>query len=73
MLSTVFATTPDCLSLSELASGRCLMVNQAFVDLFDPNEPTGRRKVPVKVGIGNGTRAQLLQGVKKGDRVILPS
>jgi HlyD family secretion protein len=46
---------------------------QAFVDLFDPNEPTGRRKVPVKVGIGNGTRAQLLQGVKKGDKVILPS
>ncbi len=46
---------------------------QAFVDLFDPNEPTGRRKVPVKVGISNGTRAQLLDGVKKGDRVILPS
>ena len=46
---------------------------QASVDLFDPNEPTGRRKVPVKVGISNGTRAQLLEGVKKGDRVILPS
>lgn len=46
---------------------------KAFVDLFDPNEPTGRRRVPVTVGIGNGTRAQLLQGVKKGDRVILPS
>ena len=46
---------------------------QAFVDLFDPNQPTGRRKVPVKVGISNGTRAQLLDGVKKGDRVILPS
>lgn len=46
---------------------------QAFVDLFDPNEPTGRRRVPVKVGISNGTRAQLLEGVKKGDRVILPS
>ena len=46
---------------------------KASVDLFDPNEPTGRRKVPVKVGIGNGTRAQLLDGVKKGDRVILPS
>ena len=46
---------------------------QASVDLFDPNEPTGRRKVPVKVGISNGTRAQLLEGVKKGDKVILPS
>ena len=46
---------------------------RASVDLFDPNEPTGRRKVPVTVGISNGTRAQLLDGVKKGDRVILPS
>ena len=46
---------------------------QASVDLFDPNQPTGRRKVPVKVGISNGTRAQVLDGLKKGDRVILPS
>ena len=46
---------------------------QASVDVFDPNEPTGRRKVPVKVGISNGTRAQLVEGVKKGDKVILPS
>jgi len=46
---------------------------QASVDLFDPSQPTSRRKVPVKVGISNGTRAQLLEGVKKGDKVILPS
>ncbi|WP_396624535.1 efflux RND transporter periplasmic adaptor subunit [Luteitalea sp.] len=46
---------------------------KASVDLFDPNQPTGRRTVPVKVGISNGTRAQLLEGVKKGDKVILPS
>ena len=46
---------------------------KASVDLFDPNQPTGRRSVPVKVGISNGTRAQLLDGVKKGDKVILPS
>lgn len=46
---------------------------KASVDLFDPNTPTGRRTVPVKVGISNGTRAQLLGGVAKGDKVILPS
>lgn len=46
---------------------------QASVDLFDPSQPTGRRTVPVKVGISNGTKAQLLEGVKKGDKVILPS
>ncbi|MGI8671708.1 MAG: efflux RND transporter periplasmic adaptor subunit [Luteitalea sp.] len=46
---------------------------QAFVDLLDPNQQTGRRKVPVKVGISNGTRAQVLEGIRKGDKVILPS
>lgn len=46
---------------------------QASVDLFDPSQPTSRRKVPVTVGISNGTRAQVLAGVKKGDKVILPS
>ncbi|MBA2353794.1 MAG: efflux RND transporter periplasmic adaptor subunit [Acidobacteria bacterium] len=46
---------------------------QAFVDLLDPNQQTGRRKVPVKVGISNGTRAQVLDGIRKGDKVILPS
>ena len=63
---------PDSLIVPEAALSYDAQ-RQAFVDLFDPNEPTGRRRVPVKVGISNGTRAQLLQGVKKGDKVILPS
>ncbi len=44
----------------------------AFVDVVDPAERTGRRRVPIKVGVGNGTRMQVLSGVKVGDRVILP-
>ena len=44
----------------------------AFVDLVDPAERTGRRRVPVTVGVGNGTRLQLLDGVKEGDQVVLP-
>jgi HlyD family secretion protein len=43
-----------------------------FVDLLDPSERSGRRRVPVKVGVGNGTRVQILQGVKAGDRLLLP-
>jgi HlyD family secretion protein len=43
-----------------------------FVDLIDPAERSGRRRVSVKVGVGNGTRVQILQGVKAGDRVVLP-
>jgi multidrug efflux pump subunit AcrA (membrane-fusion protein) len=28
--------------------------------------------VPVKVGIGNGTRIQIVDGLKAGDKVVLP-
>ena len=44
----------------------------AFVDLVDAAEKTGRRRVPVKPGVGNGTRMQILGGIKDGDRVVLP-
>jgi HlyD family secretion protein len=46
---------------------------QAFVNLVAPGTKTGRRKTPVKLGVGNGTRIQVLDGVKEGDKVILPS
>jgi HlyD family secretion protein len=45
---------------------------RAFVDVVDAAEPTGRRRVPVKVGVGNGTRIQILEGLKEGDKVVLP-
>jgi HlyD family secretion protein len=44
----------------------------AFVDLADPGAKNGRRRVPVKVGVGNGTKLQVLSGVKAGDKVVLP-
>ena len=46
---------------------------QAHVDVFAPEEPTGRRRVPVTVGVSDGTRAQVLEGLSEGDKVILPS
>ena len=33
---------------------------------------TGRRRVPVKVGVGNGTRSRSSSGLKAGDKVVLP-
>lgn len=45
----------------------------SFVDLVDPGAKNGRRRVPVTLGVGNGTRIQVLDGVKEGDRVVLPS
>ena len=44
----------------------------AYVDLVDASERTGVRRVPVKVGVGNGARVQVLEGVEAGDRVVLP-
>src|SRR5262249_49432079 len=43
------------------------------VELLDPGAKNGRRKVPVKVGIGNGTRIEILDGLKPGDKILLPS
>ena len=44
----------------------------ATVDVADPGAKNGRRRVPVKVGVGNGTRIQVLSGVKSGDKIVLP-
>jgi HlyD family secretion protein len=45
---------------------------QSFVDVIASDNPDGRRRVPVKLGVGSGTRTQVLSGVKEGDKVILP-
>ena len=44
----------------------------AFVDVVDAAAPEGRRRTSVKVGVGNGTRMQVLSGLKAGDKVLLP-
>jgi len=44
----------------------------AFVDLADPTAKTGRRRVPVKVGVGNGTKIEVINGLKPGDKLVLP-
>ena len=44
----------------------------AFVDIADPTIKGGKRRAPVTVGVGNGTKIQILSGVKAGDKVVLP-
>jgi HlyD family secretion protein len=46
---------------------------QAFVEVVAPGTKTGRRKIPVRLGVGNGTKIQVVDGVKESDRIILPS
>jgi HlyD family secretion protein len=45
----------------------------AFVEVVAAGAKNGRRKIPVKLGVGNGTKIQILEGLKQGDKVILPS
>ena len=46
---------------------------KAFVDLVDAKSKDGKRRVMVKVGVGNGSKTQVFDGVKQGDKVVLPS
>ena len=45
----------------------------AFVEVVSRGAKNGRKKVGVKLGVGNGTKIQILDGLKQGDKVILPS
>jgi len=41
------------------------------VEVPDPKAENGRRKVAIKLGISNGVKTELLEGLKEGDQVIL--
>jgi HlyD family secretion protein len=43
----------------------------ASVEIPDPKQKNGRRKVDIKAGISNGTKTEVLAGLKSGDTVIL--
>jgi len=43
----------------------------AFVDVPDRNQKEGLRKVPVKVGLSNGSVTEIAGGLKEGDPVVL--
>jgi len=41
------------------------------VEVPDPKQKDGTRKVAVKVGLSNGSLTELLGGLKEGDQVVL--
>ncbi len=43
----------------------------ASVEIPDPHGKDGKRKVAVKVGISNGAKTELLEGLKEGQQVVL--
>jgi HlyD family secretion protein len=44
---------------------------KASVEIPDPNGKDGKKKVPVTVGISNGSKTELLSGLKEGQQVVL--
>ena len=47
--------------------------HNASVDRLDSSSRTGRTRVPVQVGVGNGTKMQVVRGIDAGDKVVLPN
>jgi HlyD family secretion protein len=43
----------------------------ASVEVPDPAQKSGRRKIDIKAGISNGTKTEVIAGLKPGDTVIL--
>jgi HlyD family secretion protein len=44
---------------------------KASVEVPDPKAKDGKKKVAVNIGISNGAKTELLQGLKEGDQVVL--
>jgi HlyD family secretion protein len=63
---------PDALIIPEAAVTYDAQ-KHAFVEVVAPGTKNGRKKVAVKLGVGNGTKIQILDGLKQGDKIILPS
>jgi HlyD family secretion protein len=45
--------------------------HKTFLEVPDANAKEGRRKVAATLGISNGVKAELVSGLKEGDKVIL--
>jgi HlyD family secretion protein len=43
----------------------------AFVEIPDKQQKDGKRKVPIKVGLSNGSLTEVASGLKEGDSVVL--
>ena len=72
MLSTLFAATPECVALSELASGRFLMVNQAFLDVlgYARDEVIGRTSLELGIWYSPNDRTRVLQMLREQGTLI---
>lgn len=45
--------------------------HKAWVDAASSSSPNGKERKAIRTGISNGTRTELLEGLKEGDKVVL--
>lgn len=46
--------------------------SEAYIYLFDETQETGKKKVKIKVGISDGSKTEILEGVNEGDKIVYP-
>jgi HlyD family secretion protein len=42
-----------------------------LVEIPDKSQKEGKRKVPVKIGLSNGSVTEIISGLKEGQQVVL--
>ena len=72
MLSHLFATSPDCITLSEMATGRYAMVNDAFTRLtgYRSDEVIGRTAFELGLWHDPADRDRLLALIRRDGKVV---
>ena len=45
---------------------------KTFVELYDPSAENLSRRMPIEIGISNGTATEVTSGLSEGDRLVLP-
>ena len=72
MLSHLFATSPECITLTEMLTGRYSMVNAAFTRLtgYSADEVVGRTTLELGIWADNGARTLLLERIEREKKVV---
>ncbi|MEP7102914.1 MAG: PAS domain S-box protein [Burkholderiales bacterium] len=72
MLSHLFATSPDCISLTEMATGRYAMVNAGFTRLtgYSADEVMGRTALELGLWHEPAARGRLLAMLERDGKVV---
>jgi PAS domain S-box-containing protein len=71
MLSLLFATSPDCITLTDMASGRYLLVNETFARItgYGVDEVRGRTAVELGIWADPADRERLVATIREKGQV----